>query len=512
MRRFGEAIVRFRVLVVIAGLVAFGIAGAVGGGVSDSLTNGGFQDPGAESVAAGQLLESQFGADDPSVVLVVTAPAGSVDDPAVAAAGIGLTEELAAEPGVTSASSYWTLGGPASLRSLDGGRALVFATVGGTDGEVLTTSGEIADEYRGTRSGLDIAVGGTGPLFAEVQTTIEDDLVRAEAIAFPITALLLVLIFGSVVAASLPLLIGGFAIVGTFLVLQVLTGFTEVSIFALNLTTALGLGLAIDYSLFMVSRFREELASGYAPAEAVARTVQTAGRTVLFSAGTVAVSLSAMLVFDLAFLRSFGYAGIAVVALAAIGAVVLLPAILAMLGHRVDRLRVRRVSVAAEGTGIWHRIATAVMRRPIPIATARGPAACSARRPVPGCRAGTIRSPAFCHRPPMPVKPAICCAPSSMHSRHHRFQWSRMAQTREQTRWPALRQLSPLWTVLLVSTQLPVPTSQATWWPHRGRPMRGSVAAPVPTYRLCHPSNRSRPREKRSSVRSGRWTLRLRPW
>jgi RND superfamily putative drug exporter len=358
------------VLVVIAGLVAAGIAGVVGGGVSESLTNGGFQDPGAESVAAGRLLEEQFGADGPSVVLVVTTPGHSVDDPAVAAAGMKLTDEIAAEPGVTTAWSYWTLGRPASLRSLDGDRALVFATVGGTDGEVLTASGAIADQYRGTRSGLDIAVGGTGPFFAEVQDTIENDLVRAEAIAFPFTALLLVLIFGSVVAASLPLLIGGFAIVGTFLVLQILTGFTDVSIFALNLTTALGLGLAIDYSLFMVSRFREELASGSTPAEAVARTVQTAGRTVLFSAGTVAVSLSAMLVFDLGFLRSFGYAGIAVVALAAIGAVVLLPAILAMLGHRVDRLRVRRVAVAAEGTGIWHRIATAVMRRPIPIATA----------------------------------------------------------------------------------------------------------------------------------------------
>lgn len=370
MRRLGETVVRFRLLVVIAGLAALGVAGALGGGVADSLSNGGFADPGAESVTAAQVLENEFNVSDPAVVLVVSAPGGSVDDPAVQAAGLELTEELAGEHGVTAASSYWTLGSVPSLRSLDGERALVFATVAGSDGEVLTTSGEIAEEYRGSRLGLDVAVGGSGPLFAEVQETIETDLVRAEAIAFPITALLLILIFGSVVAASLPLLIGGFAIVGTLLVLQILTGFTEVSIFALNLTTALGLGLAIDYSLFIVSRFREELAAGHESRTAVVRTVETAGRTVLFSAGTVAVSLSSMLVFDLAFLRSFGYAGIAVVALAAVGAVVVLPAMLALLGHRVDRLRVRRVRASTDGSGVWHRIATAVMRRPIPVATA----------------------------------------------------------------------------------------------------------------------------------------------
>lgn len=369
MKRLGDLVVRFRVLVLVAGLVGLVIAGAFGGGVADSLSNGGFQDPGAESVKAADLLESQFGVTDPAVVLIATAPGGSVDDPAAVGAGLALTAELAAEDGVRSASSYWSLGGAAPLRSVAGDRALVFATVAGDQGQMLTRSGELADKYRGSHDGLDIAVAGQGPLFAEVQDTIETDLVRAETIAFPITAVLLVLIFGSLVAASLPLFIGGFSIVGTFLVLQILTEFTEVSIFALNLTTALGLGLAIDYSLFVVSRYREELAAGFEPKQAVSRTVQTAGRTVLFSAGTVAASLASMLVFDLAFLRSFGYAGIAVVALAAVGAVVVLPAILALLGHRVDRLKIRNVKPAGTGTGVWHRIATGVMRRPWPIAT-----------------------------------------------------------------------------------------------------------------------------------------------
>ena len=370
MRRLAGFIVRFRVLVLVAGLIGFVLAGAFGGGVASSLSNGGFEDPGAESATAAEVLETEFGVRDPAVVMIVTAADGVIDGPAATEAGLALTAELAAEDGVASASSYWTLGSPPSLRSLDGSRALVFAAVDGDQSEVLARSGEIAEHFRGDHGAVSVEVGGEGPLFAEVQETIESDLLRAELIAFPVTAVLLVIIFGSLVAASLPLLIGGFAIVGTFLILQVLTGFTEVSVFALNLTTALGLGLAIDYSLFIVSRYREELAAGRDPHTAVQRTVQTAGRTVLFSAGTVAVSLSAMLVFDLAFLRSFGYAGIAVVAMAALGAVVLLPAALAVLGPRVDKLRVRTVRSRTDGEGIWHRIATTVMRRPLPIATA----------------------------------------------------------------------------------------------------------------------------------------------
>ncbi len=370
MRRLADGLVRFRWAVLAAAVAAIVIAGAIGGGVASSLSNGGFEDPEAEAVRAAQVLEDEFGAKQPSVVLVVGTPEGSVDEPAVVAAAAELTSELAAEDGVDGVGSYWSLGSPPSLRSFDGTKALVFATLAGDEGTRLETAGRLAEEYRGNRDGLEILVGGPGPLFAEVQQTIESDLARAEAIAFPITLVLMIVIFGSVVAALLPLGIGVFAIVGTFFVLQVLTGFTEVSIFALNLTTALGLGLAIDYSLFVVSRFREELAQGWEPAAAVRRTVQTAGRTVLFSAGTVAVSLAALLVFPLAFLRSFAYAGIAVVGLAAVGAVVVLPALLATLGRRVDRLRVRKVRPVADGSGMWHRIATTVMRRPLPIATA----------------------------------------------------------------------------------------------------------------------------------------------
>ncbi len=199
--------------------------------------------------------------------------------------------------------------------------------------------------------------------------TIEADLVRAETIALPITLILLVFVFGSLVAAALPLAIGALAVVGTFVVLRVLTGFTDVSIFALNLTTALGLGLAIDYSLFVVSRYREELAGGHEPGLAVIRTVRTAGRTVAFSAATVAASLAALLIFPLAFLRSFAYAGISVVAVAALSSIVVLPAMLAALGHRVDSLSILRRRPTEVGAGFWPGVATTVMRRPVPIAT-----------------------------------------------------------------------------------------------------------------------------------------------
>ena len=368
MQRIAQFVVKRRVLVLVLAVIGMVVAGVLGGGVAARLSNGGFDDPAAESVIAAEVLADEFGVAPADIVIIATAPE-SVDADSAVAAGAALSDALAAELHVTSVNSYWSLGSPASLRSVDGNRALLFATVEGNQSQLLEYSGELAEKYRGDFQGLEVAVGGEGPLFAEVNETVEADLLTAESIAFPITLILLILVFGSVVSALLPLGVGVFAIVGTFLILDVLARITEVSIFSLNLTTALGLGLAIDYALFVVSRFREELAGGSETDEAVQRTVLTAGRTVLFSAGTVMVSLAAMLVFPLAFLRSFGYAGIAVVALAAFGAVVVLPALLAVLGPRVEKLRVRRLRTNIS-TGGWHRIAMTVMRRPIPIATA----------------------------------------------------------------------------------------------------------------------------------------------
>ena len=310
----------------------------VRGSAITRLKSGGFDDPGAESTRAAKVLADEFGTGDPNLVLLVTAKGGQVDDPAVAAAGEALTTRLAAEPDLAQVVSYWATGAPA-LKSTDGSQALVLGRITGDEEDLDERAAALTGAYARDDPALRVQVGGQAQVFREVGEQVESDLARAEAIAVPITLLLLVLVFASAVAGALPLAVGGFAIVGTLLVLRVLAEVTDVSIYALNLTTALGLGLAIDYSLFIVSRYREELRAGREPADALVVTMGTAGRTVLFSAATVAVSLLALLVFPLYFLRSFGYAGIAVVALAAIGALVVLPALLAVLGRRVDRLR-----------------------------------------------------------------------------------------------------------------------------------------------------------------------------
>jgi RND superfamily putative drug exporter len=366
--RLGRFTVRRRRWVLAGTLVAMVAAGALGGGVLDRLSGGGFTDPGSESSRGADVLDDAFGAGDANLVLLVTAEGGSVDEPDVAAAGVALTEELAAEPSIEQAFSYWTLGQAPPLRSSDGTQALVLARIGGDEDEVDAVVEELAPRYTLESEVMTVGVGGRAEVFRQVSTQVESDLQRAETITFPLVMLLLILVFGSVVAAGLPLAVALISVVGTLLALFLLTLVTDVSIFSINLTTALGIGLGIDYSLFIVSRFREEMRAGLAPHDAVVRTVETAGRTVLFSAITVAISLSALLVFPMYFLRSFAYAGIAVVALACFGALLFLPSLLAAIGPRVDRWTLFRHKPKEVGEGSWHRIATFVMRRPWPIA------------------------------------------------------------------------------------------------------------------------------------------------
>src|ERR671913_161111 len=306
LERLGRFLLRRRWAVLAATLAVVVAAGVFGGSAITRLKAGGFDDPDAESTRAAAVLRDEFGAGDPNLVLLVTAKGGQVD-----------------EPDLAQVVSYWASGAPA-LRSTDGGQALVLGRITGDEEGMDERAAALTAAYARDDAALSVHVGGQAQVFREVGEQVESDLARAEAIAVPITLLLLVLVFASAVAGSLPLAVGGFAIVGTLLVLRVLAEVTDVSIYALNLTTALGLGLAIDYSLFIVSRYREELRAGREPADALVVTMGTAGRTVLFSAATVAVSLLALLVFPLYFLRSFGYAGIAVVALAAVAFLLLL--------------------------------------------------------------------------------------------------------------------------------------------------------------------------------------------
>ncbi|MEU9476697.1 MMPL family transporter [Streptomyces sp. NPDC048191] len=354
-------------LSLLVALVLTALAVLAGSGVADRLGSGGWEDPGAESTYATKALEHEFPDSQPNLLLLVDSGRASVDDPAVAARARDLAARLAGEKGVTGVGSYWQSRSPA-LRAKDGHEALIAARITGDDNTMGRTLDRIAPHYRGAHGPVQVKVGGIVAVRHEMQTVIKEDLTRAEAIALPITLVLLVMVFGSAVAALLPLGIGIVAILGTNAVLRGLTAFTDVSVFALNLTTALGLGLAIDYALFIVRRYREELSTGADPLTAVGATLRTAGRTVLFSALTVAVSLAAMMVFPQYFLRSFAYAGMAVVLLAAAAALILLPAALVLLGHRVNSLDLRRLLRRRRDTGpaegrAWARAAGLVMRR-----------------------------------------------------------------------------------------------------------------------------------------------------
>jgi RND superfamily putative drug exporter len=366
--RFVTARPRFALL---AALVITALAVFAGSGVADRMGSGGWEAPDAESTYTTKALEREFPASQPNLLLLVDSGSTSVDDPAVAAEAARLTEELAAEKDITGVGSYWQSKSP-GLRAEDGREALIAARIEGHEKAVGEVLDRIAPTYRGTHGPVKVSVGGPVAVRHEMQTIIQEDLLRAEMIALPVTLVLLVMVFGSAIAALLPLGVGIVAILGTNAVLRGITEFTDVSVFAQNLTTALGLGLAIDYALFIVRRFREELAAGADTRAAVGTTLRTAGRTVLFSALTVAVSLAAMLVFPQYFLRSFAYAGIAVVLLAAAAALILLPAALMLLGPRVDSLDLRRLlrrrgseahhEPDTSGKG-WGRFATLVMHR-----------------------------------------------------------------------------------------------------------------------------------------------------
>jgi trehalose monomycolate/heme transporter len=368
--RLGRTLQRLRwpILLVAAGFL---ILGAVWGTtVFGRLVGSGFDSPGSESFRAAERAEQAFGRQATDVAVIYSSDRTTVDDPAFAAAVQNTVASLPAGS-VTTATTFWNSGLPA-LVSLDRHSSVVLLQLAGNDEQARSQTYErIADDLQAP--GLDTYRGGEVALFTDVQEQVSEDLARAERLSLPVVLVLLVVIFGSLAAASLPLAIGGLGILGAFTVLNLISRLTDVSIFSINLVTMLGLGLAIDYALFIVSRFREELAAAGGTRDdvpnALGRTMRTAGRTVLFSGLTVAVSLAALLFFPQVFLRSMGYGAIAVVAVALVAALTVLPALLAVLGPRVNSLRVPRLGRRRSTGGAWERIAHAVMRRPFLIAS-----------------------------------------------------------------------------------------------------------------------------------------------
>jgi putative drug exporter of the RND superfamily len=344
-------------------VVVLAVSVVLGVGVFGRLLSGGFNDPSSASSRAKVLLDEKFGG-EPDMIFLVHARAGTVDGAAAADRGQALARRLGADSRLTGVTSYWATHA-AGLRSGDGADALILAKVVGDDATADSNATALLAHYAHLDDAA-ITVRMGGARGTDIGGQVGADLALAEGIAVPITLVLLVIAFGSLVSALLPLGVAVVAIFGTFAELSLLTHVTSVSVFAINLATALGLGLGIDYALLIVNRFREELADGADVGQAVARTTATAGRTIAFSALTVAAALSALLVFPVYFLKSFAYAGVGVTVLAAASALLVLPALLAVLGHRVNAGRIPGVrAVRSAEAPFWGRLATAVMRRPV---------------------------------------------------------------------------------------------------------------------------------------------------
>ncbi|MDZ4266620.1 MAG: MMPL family transporter [Mycobacterium sp.] len=379
------AIAAPRRILVVALFVMVG-CGIFGVPVIKHLSAGGFQDPTSESAEATQLLVDKFGQGDMELVIGVTSESGV--DGAARRVGTDITAELAESPYVGTVTSAWTAppGAAPALISEDGRTGLIVAGITGGESGAQKHAKELTDELVYDRDGVSVRAGGTAMTYVQINSQSEKDLLLMEAIAIPLSFVVLVWVFGGLLAAALPLAVGAFAILGSMAVLRAVTLVTDVSIFALNLTIAMGMALAIDYTLLIISRYRDELADsadssrliGSAERErALVRTMMTAGRTVLFSALTVALSMVAMVLFPMYFLKSFAYAGIAVVGFAALAAIVVAPAAIVLAGERLDSLDVRRLLRRVLGRPdpvpkpieqmFWYRSTKFVMRRSIPI-------------------------------------------------------------------------------------------------------------------------------------------------
>jgi putative drug exporter of the RND superfamily len=356
--------------VLLFAVIAAVIAGAFGVGVAKHLSPYGADDPATQSVQASNRFEAAAGRKiDPGIVAMVSA--GDVRTPALRARVEQVAAELRVQPDVANVASSYETHDPAMV-SRDGRFTYVVAYFKPrSDTQLQDAAQRIEDRFAGQR---DVRLGGEQIANAQANTQVGHDLAHAELLAFPFIFLLSLLFFRSLVASLLPPLLGGLAIIVTFFALRIVSSFADLSVFALNLVTGLGLGLAIDYSLFMVSRYREEAVRSGFGLETLRRTLQTAGRTILFSSLTVAAVVASLAIFPQRFLYSMGIAGAIVALVAATLALVVLPALLTVLGPRVNALAPKRLQRAADRdarpahSGAWYRLSRFVMRRPARIA------------------------------------------------------------------------------------------------------------------------------------------------
>ncbi len=331
-----------------------------------NLAGGGYDDPNADSETVRTILNEDFDI-DPAEIIVLVDLEDDADTETSANTVSALNRELAGLDGVVSVNDYYTLGSPDSLKSEDGKLVYLFVDVD-NDEEAGPVVDIIVDDYTGTYLTADIHVAGYEAITKALNETIYSDIITAELIAVPLAILLLVFVFGTLVAAGLPLMVGILAIIASFFVVWVFSQFTEMSVFSLNLITGLGLGLGIDYSLLVINRWREERGRGLSVSEATVRTVETAGRTVFFSGLTVAVTLLSLGFFPQAFLQSFAISGFTVVLMAVLGAIIALPSALQLLGDRVNKLKVIKGDLTPRPFGLWYKVAKFSARKSIVVA------------------------------------------------------------------------------------------------------------------------------------------------
>ncbi|GAB3029797.1 membrane protein [Mycobacterium bourgelatii] len=361
------------VIMFMIGTAIFGVPAA------GSLSGGGFLDPQSESARGAEILAQKFRQGGMEMVLLITAPDG-VTEGAAKTVGVDIAQQLKESPWVSQVVSPWDSpqAGPGMI-STDGTSAMILAALEGDETSAPIHAQALAEGLTRDRDGISVQAGGSAIVYSQVNKQTENDLLRMEVIAIPLSFIALAWVFGGLLAAAVPMAVGGFAILGSLAVLRGIAMFTDVSIFALNVAVALGFALAVDYTLLIVSRYRDELGRETPGAagrnRALLRTMSTAGRTVLFSAVTVALSLLATALFPMYFLKSFAYAGVAVVTFAAVAAVVVAPTAIVLLGDRLDALNVwqwgRRLLGRPEPTrrrieaNFWYRTSKFVTRRAI---------------------------------------------------------------------------------------------------------------------------------------------------
>jgi RND superfamily putative drug exporter len=367
--KLGHLVVRRRKSMLAFFVIGILTAGTVGSLVFSRLDSGGYSDPNSDSYQVYNYLHDTLKIADPNVVVVVDSGDSPINDPAIAAKARLLEAEMAKVSGVTKTLSYWSAGGEKTLAAKDGKAAyiLVYSKAEAFTPESQEMGNYFQKNFDGIRDGLTIYSGGIGVVGNAINEKISKDLAIAEAISIPLTFILLVLVFGAMVASAMPLIVGVSAILGAFFILYLISLITSVSIYALNLTTGMGLGLGIDYALLMVNRFREELHRGKSVEDSIVGMMSSAGKTVFYSGLTVLVTLLSLTFFPLPFLKSFGYAGVSVVAIAVAGALFGLPPILALLGNKVDKGVIRKSAITHKDDGRWAQTARLVMKRPVAV-------------------------------------------------------------------------------------------------------------------------------------------------